>query len=136
VSVTGANGGNCGKIRPNSMLLAGAPGGSECPAAPAPVTAARAVAGRIPGSMPADAAARPAPAVPAPAKSLRRERPAALLSSLIVVALPLSPVLSLPSGEIRSEEGAWAGGGAPPPPPPRAVGQLPLNGLTSGFVLE
>ena len=91
VSVTSANGGSCGKIRPNSMLLAGAPVGSECPGAAAAATAALAAAGRSPGSIPADAAASPAPAVPAPAKSLRRVTPAGLLFSVMSFAPLHSP---------------------------------------------
>src|SRR5579859_2455045 len=83
-SVACANGGSSGKSRPKCVLLAGAPGGSPCRAASLTGAAAAAVP---PISSPPDAAASPAPAVPAPASSLRREIPGRPPSSLMVVTL-------------------------------------------------
>src|SRR6202161_1475151 len=59
-SLASANGGRLGKIRPNRPSLAGAPGTLGRPRAPDDVAAFAAVL--IPGSIPAEAAASPAPA--------------------------------------------------------------------------
>src|SRR5215469_16524425 len=83
VSVAAANGGRPGNIRPKSILSAGVPGErlAACDATPA----ARAVDSK-PGSTPADAAAIPAPASPAPLRSRRRDT---LACSLPAISIPL-----------------------------------------------